>query len=143
MKKMLILLVIVSLAGILAGCRQKSASGTMLSESERKAVLRFSDPKTDNLMAGLSEGDYEVFSKDFDDSLRETMTESEFELLKKDLDDKLGRYYSREVEGVVRRGDGSYTVIYSATFDQAIGVLIRVTFRPGFSHKISQFSIEE
>lgn len=143
MKKILILLVIAALAGLPAACRERGTSGAMLSESEWKAVLRFSEPKTDNLLAGLEAGDYDVFSRDFDRDLLASMPRSEFETLKRDLDDRLGRYYSREVEGVVKKSDGSHTVIYSAVFGKSMGVLIRVTFQAGLFHRISGFSIEQ
>ena len=109
----------------------------MLSESEQKAVLAFSEPETDNLLAGLSSGDYAVFSKNFSPTMLQFMPPSKFKQWKKDQNARLGWYLRREVEGIVKRSDGTYTVIYQASFGYNDEVLVRVVFHAEPPHQIS------
>jgi hypothetical protein len=143
MKKILALVVVLFLAGILGACQKSSPSGAMLSEQQRKAVLAFSESKVNNLLEGWNQDDYAVFSKDFDPDLLKSMTQHEFEKLSQDEFTGLGRYHSREVEGVVQRSDGSYTVIYYVVFDNDDEVLMRVTFRADEPHEISGLHFEK
>ncbi len=142
MKKMLILLVVLSFTGILTACQPSSPSGSMLSLADRKAILAFSEAKVDNLMAGWNQGDYAVFSKDFSQDLLKSMTQQEFEKLRNDEFTGLGIYHSREVEGVVQRSDGSSTVIYYVVFDNDDEVVMRVTFQEDKLHQISGLQFE-
>jgi hypothetical protein len=143
MKKILILLAAFTVLIPLAACRSDSPSGTMLSDAQRKAVLSFSEARMDNLLAGWNNNDYAVFSKDFDQDLLKSMTQEQFEKIKNDEFTGLGRFHSREVESVVRRSDGSYTVIYYAVFDNDDEVLVRVKFEGNGSHLISGLTIEK
>ena len=136
MKKSLVLLLAVCLAGALTAC-QKSESGTILTGADKDAVLAFTEPKTDNLIAGLKSGDYMVFSKDFDTVLKNYMPEGNFEILKQDRDAKLGGYVSRQVYQVVEGYNGFYTVIYDAVFERDKDVIMRVVFRADEPHEVS------
>jgi hypothetical protein len=143
MNKTLVLVVVLLLGGILGACQKSGASGAMLSEKQRKAVLAFSEAKVDKLLEGWNEEDYAVFSQDFNQDLLKSMTQHEFEKLRQDEFTGLGRYHSREVEGVVQRSDGSYTVIYYVVFDNDDEVLMRVTFRADEPHEISRLHFEK
>lgn len=143
MKRILVLLLAVGLFSLLTAYKRQSPSGTMLSESEQKAVLAFSEPKTDNLLAGLSSGNYAVFSKDFSQAMLQSMPPSKFEQWKKEQDARLGWYLRREVEGMVKRSDGTYTVIYQASFGYNDEVLIRVVFLAEPPHQITGLWFEK
>ncbi len=143
MKKMLVLLVLLFFSGILTACQPSVPSGAMLSQQQRKIVLAFSEAKVDNLLEGWNKVDYAVFSKDFDPDLLKSMTQVEFEKLRQDEFTGLGVYHSREVEGVVQRSDGSYTVIYYVVFDNDDEVLLRVTFQADEPHEISGLQFEK
>ncbi len=143
MKKILVLLVVLFLSGALAGCQKKGPSGAMLSEQQRKAVLAYSEAKVDNLLEGWNDDDYAAFANDFSPDLLKSMTQAEFKKLRDDEFTGLGRYHSREVEGVVQRGDGSSTVIYSVVFDNDDEVLMRVTFQADAPHEISGLRFEK
>ena len=136
MKKFLILLPTVYLCSLLAACQRQSPSGTMLSLGDQKAVLAFSEPAIDNLLEGLKTGDYEVFSQDFSEEMLEDMPPEKFEQWKKDRDARLGWYLRRVVEGMVHRSDGTYTVIYQASFAFNDSVLMRVVFEADPPHQI-------
>lgn len=132
MKTKLILLAAL-LALALAGC---GSQGVTLTGAEREAVLAFSEPMTDNLLAGMNAGDYAVFSKDFDAAMSSAMSESQFADLKRDRDAKLGLYISRQVNSVVEQG-GFYVVIYDAKFEKDGAVTVRVVFRVESPHQVS------
>jgi hypothetical protein len=143
MKKILILLVVLLLSVSLAACQKSGPSGTMLSQAERKSVLEFSETKVENLLEGWNEDNYSVFAHDFSQDLLKSMTLEEFEKLRNDEFTGLGRYYSREVESVVQRSDGSYTVIYYVVFGNDDEVLMRVTFQADEPYEISGLRFEK
>jgi hypothetical protein len=136
-KRILFLLPVVCLFGLLAACKPQSLNGTMLSMREQKAVLAFSEAETDNLMDGLNTGDYAVFSKDFNPAMLQAMPYDKFEQWQKQRETRLGWYLRREVEGMVRRSDDTYTVIYHAGFQFNDDVLVRVVFKADPPHQIS------
>ena len=143
MKKILVLLLAAGLLSALTAYRHKSPSGTMLSATEQKAVLAFSEAETDNLLAGIRSGEYAVFSRDFNKNMREAMPQSKFEQWKKEKDARLGWYLKREVEGMVQRSDGTYTVIYQVFFSYDDDVLMRVVFQAEPLHQISGLWLEK
>ena len=143
MKKLIVLPVVLLLIVSLAACQKSGPSGTMLSQVERKSVLEFSEPKIDNLLEGWNEDNYSIFAQDFSQDLLKSMTLEKYEKLRNDEFTGLGRYYSREVESVVQRSDGSYTVIYYVVFGNDDEVLMRVTFQADEPHEISGLGIEK
>ena len=143
MKKIPVLLVVLLLSVHLAACQKSSPSGTMLSQAQRKSVLEFSEPMIDDLLEGWNEDSYAVFAQDFSQDLLKSMNADEYEKLRNDEFTGLGRYYSREVESVVQRSDGSYTVIYYVVFGNDDEVLMRVTFRADEPHEISGLRFEK
>ena len=142
-KRILLLLLAVFLFSALTIRRLQSPSGSMLSMADQKAILAFSEPKTDNLMKGLNTGDYAVFSKDFSKTMLLALPESNFGEWQKERETKLGWYLRREVQGIVKRSDGTYTVIYQASFQFNDDVLLRVVFRAFPPHQISSFSFDK
>ncbi len=108
MKKRLFILLALFVAGLLAACNSPDMK---LSGADQETVLAFSEPKTDNLMAGLNAGDYAVFSKDFDKAMQYTFQEAVFLSLKQELDANQGKYVSRTVKEVYRTNKDYYNVI--------------------------------
>ncbi len=143
MKKFLVLLQAVCLCSLLSACQHPGPSGTMLSLADQKAVLAFSEPETDNLLEGLKTGDYQIFSQDFSEGMLQAMPREKFEQWKKDRDARLGWYLRREVEGMVERSDGTYTVIYQAYFAFNDNVLLRVVFEADPPHRIRSLWFEK
>jgi len=142
-KKILVLLLAVGLFSLLTAYKRQSPSGTMLSIADQKAILTFSEPEMDNLLVGMKTGDYTVFSKDFSKAMLQSMPQSKFEQWKKEQDARLGWYLRREVEGMVKRSDGTYTVIYQAYFSFNDDVLMRVVFSGDPSHQISRLWLDK
>lgn len=135
MNKYLVMLFAISLVGILTGC--KTPTPDILSGADRDAVLAFSEPMTDNLIAGMTSGDYAVFSKDFDKPMLFGMPERNFQYLKRDRDARLGKYVSRTVEDVVKGKDGYFTVVYNVTYEADKDIVMRVVFKQEEPHLIS------
>jgi hypothetical protein len=142
-KKFLVLLPAVCLCSLLTSCQRQSPSGTMLSSADQEVVLAFSEPQMDNLLEGLKTGDYDIFSQDFTEEMLQAMPREKFEQWKKDRDARLGWYLRREVEGMVKRSDGTYTVIYQAYFAFNDNVLLRVVFEADPPHRISSLWFEK
>lgn len=113
-----------------------ASQGTTLTGADRDAVVAFTESKTDNLLAGLSAGDYAVFSADFDADMLKAMTQAQFDSLKQDRDAKLGAYVSRTVNTVTQQGD-FYIVVYDAAFEKDAAVVMRVVFRVAEPHQVS------
>jgi hypothetical protein len=109
----------------------------MVSLADQRAILTFSEPATDNLLEGMKSGDYTIFSKDFSEDMLQSIPRDEFEHWKKERDARLGWYLRREVEGMVKRSDGTYTVIYHTYFAYNDDVLMRVVFAAKPPHQIS------
>lgn len=131
--KTLSMLLAAILLALLTSC---GSQATPLTGADRDAVLAFSESKTDNLLAGMNAGDYEMFSADFDQEMLSAMGQAEFDALKADRDTKLGLYISRQVNSVVQQGD-FYVVLYDAKFEKEAAVTVRVVFRIAEPHQVS------
>jgi len=138
-KRIPVLVVALFLIGLMTAC-QKSApgpGGAMLSDADREAVLAFSEPQVDSMLDGWNADDYAAFSKDFSEEVLKSMPLEQFDKLRNDEFTGLGRYYSREVESVVQRSEGFYTVIYYVVFENNTEVLLRVRFQAEEPHEIN------
>ena len=135
-KKSLVLLLAVLLASLSSACG--GPKETPLSGAEKEAVLKFSESKTDNLMAGMKAGDYAAFSKDFDQAMLNAMPQTAFEKFEQEYDGKLGAYVSRQVNAVNKSGSGKFVAVaYEAIFEKDDAVTVRVVFRAYDPHEIS------
>jgi len=72
MKRLPVILLVVALSAVLAGC---GASGASVGQ---KAVLAWADPIVDNMMAAWNQGDYAKFSADFDATMQAKETQALF-----------------------------------------------------------------
>lgn len=125
-------LVLLSCLLLLAAC----SSQKVLSGAEADAVLAFSEPATDALLAGYNAADYAAFSAGFDDAMRAAISETAFPDFYASIHGKLGNYVSREVKGVIQSGS-YYSVIYTAVFENDSPVTMRVVFTLAEPHRIS------
>jgi major membrane immunogen (membrane-anchored lipoprotein) len=136
MKKTLMVLLAIVVAGLLTACG--GAKETELSGQEKDTVLAYSEAKTENMMAGMKSGDYAAFSKDFDQAMLDAMSQEAFGKLKQDYDGKLGAYVSRKVNRVMQSQSGKFVaVVYDAVFEKDDAVSMRVVFRADDPHQIS------
>jgi hypothetical protein len=136
-KKFYTLFLLTVLCSFLVGCGIQPPTPTILGDGPTKeAILAYADPKTDGLLAGMSNNDYATFSKDFDEDMLKAIPQSEFDAFMQDRNDKVGAYVSRKVNRVLEQGD-FYAVIYDAKFEKEEAVIMRVVFRVAEPHKIS------
>lgn len=113
-----------------------TACERVLYGSEKAAVLAYSEPATDNLLAGLTANDYAAFSRDFDIDMQEEIPASDFAELFDDLENKFGKYLSREIDQVTQ-SDEFRVVTYQAEFDKVGQVLVSVVFHARKPHTIA------
>jgi hypothetical protein len=128
-KKIIRLAVLLTL--FLTGC----SAGT-LSGSQHDAVLVYSEPMTNNLISGMTTGNYQLFSKDFDDAMIKAMTEKSFNDLILKIKANEGNYLSHQVAQVTAKNN-FITVIYTVKFEKVKNVTMRVVFTASNPHKIS------
>jgi hypothetical protein len=125
-------------AAILGACSLFGGSAPKtLTGADKDAVLAYSEPIADNLLAGFNDKDYTAFSKDFTDTMKKGITEQSFKdsLLPK-VFDKVGKYQSRTVESVTQ-SPTFVTVIYNAKFDNDDPVVIRLSLDLKDPHQVS------
>ena len=104
--------------------------------ADREAVLAYSEPMTDNLLAGMNAGDYAAFSRDFTADMKKAMPESSLAGIKTSITDKIGAYVSREVDRVEKVGE-HYRVLYKAKFEQDDAVQMLMTFTMSEPHQLA------
>jgi len=124
---------------ILAGCSLFKAplvEPKTLEGSKAEEVLAYATPKADNLIKGLVDGDYAVFSADFDATMKEGMNQAAFDELRQIFADKLGSYKSHEVS-VVLEDELYTTVAYKMIFEKDDAVVMRVVFDNNSPHPIT------
>ena len=106
------------------------AQTVTLSGQDREAVLAYSEPMTDNLLAGMNEADYARFARHFDEPMQKAMTEAAIHGILSSIGAKLGAYQAREVALVEDTG-AFIRVTYTASFANEDGVTVRVVFNDG------------
>ncbi|MBW1992152.1 MAG: DUF3887 domain-containing protein [Deltaproteobacteria bacterium] len=66
-------------------------------------VQALADPILDNLLAGLNEGNYQKYSRDFDQTLKESVPEAKFKQVRSQILKKIGQYQSRKYLGFLNQ----------------------------------------
>lgn len=110
-----------------------------VTDSEKTAVLAFSEGATDNLLASLTANDYAQFARDFDQELLGRVPITDFTALQHDVDHNLGHYLSRHVTQVTK-ADEFYVVVYQASFAQAEEVTLTIAFHDS-DHSIATLEL--
>jgi hypothetical protein len=129
------LLLVVLLAGLLAGCNT-GPRPVLLEGQERDDILAKVEPLTDEIFAGMNARDYALFSRNFDPKMKAAMDEYAFLAMVDDIQGKVGPVVSREVRKVERVGE-FIAVTYNARFEQEESVSWRVVVRPGDPLQVS------
>ncbi len=119
----------------LAACSQQPQAVTVTG-ADRDAVLAYSEPKSDNLLAGLNAADYAQFSRDFDPKMKAAMTEAAFIQSRQTVTGKIGKYVSRQVDRIEKVGT-FVRVTYNAKYEQEDGVTVLIVFNDDSAHQIS------
>ena len=117
-----------------------TACESTLSGTKKEAVLAFSEPAVDNLLAGFTANDYAAFSRDFDSDMYERVPATDFAAWKQEMDNKFGNYLSRNVDRVTRSQEFN-VVFYQARFEMEKQVTVMVAFHAS-DHSIAALSFE-
>lgn len=118
--------IIVVLAALLGAC-SPAAKAVVLEGEQKDAVLAFSEPAADNLLAGMNAGDYAIFSRDFNAAMLKAINDKGFASMQGSITPKLGAYVSRTVTSVEEVGE-YYRLTYRAEFEQDANVKVTMTF---------------
>ncbi len=134
MKNKLILILILSLvlAGSLLGCN----SPKILQGEAKNAALALAAPVSDNLLAGITQADYTVFSRDFDEAMLKGIPESGFKDMLAMFSTKLGAYQTSEITAVTQ-DEKFTTVYYKLGYEKDSAVTMRVVVTTGEPHKVT------
>jgi hypothetical protein len=138
MKKYILLglAALLALSVILAGCGGNSQEGGALNAED----VAYAEPIVDNILAGIKDRDYAVFSRDFSDTMKTLMPEDSLGSLAELLASKVGEYQSKSFAQAadVTQNGAQYTVVtYTAKFSDEPGdVLIIVTFSGDAEKKV-------
>lgn len=127
MKRILLILLVCAVFGSLAGC-SAMPQVTTLEGAERNDAVTLADPVADNVFAGMNEGDYTKFARDFDTTMAKALNEKAFDEMMQTFDERLGKYQSREVTKV-ERVDQVVVVHYSADFEKESDVSVSLSVR--------------
>jgi hypothetical protein len=104
------------------------------------AVRSYADSMTENLLIGMNNKDYAVFSRDFDETMKKALPESKFSDLIAQINGKIGKYVpnSKKFERAYKTGN-FVNVVYKAKFtEESSPVTVRVVFSEvNGEHKIS------
>ena len=119
---MIAVIVAVAVSG---GCMEKS--GVEVADVEQ--VRGYADPVTENILVAMNEGDYAIYSEDFDQTMKNAMTEAVFDETNTVIRSKIGDYVSKEFWKAESKDQ--YTIVYyRAKFtDEPADVTVRVVFQ--------------
>ena len=100
-----------------------------MSEDEAR-IVEAAEPVADSILKGLSEDDYDLFSKNFGDTMRAALGKEAFRATREMVLSKVGEYVSRGKPSVVRQGP-YLILVYKAKFSRQDTVLVKVVFAGG------------
>jgi|AGTN01.2.fsa_nt_gi hypothetical protein len=105
----------------------------------KEADVPYADDMVDNMMAGVTQNDYAVFSRDFSDTMKSSIDETAFASMAESLTAAIGTYESKRFSQAAdtTQDEVAYTVVvYQAQFsEEDADVLITVTFSGGEDDK--------
>lgn len=122
----LIALLILAVVSV-CGCMDQE---TVLSGDDAAEVLAYAEPIAENLMQGFNEGNYAMYSRDFNPEMKQTLDEAAFEQNREHVTSRIGLYESRSDPVVTEIGE-FIAVTYKGAFEQEDGVALRIVFKKG------------
>lgn len=112
------------LLAFLAGC---SPQVNILPPEQARSFAAQVDARSEKLFQGLSNHDYDAFTRDMDEAMKRAVTEQQFETLYQTLVGKHGRYLSRETIQVFDTGHYR-SIQYAVRFERKEGLKLRLVF---------------
>jgi hypothetical protein len=126
---------IIGLLPVLSACEKE------LSEEEARYAISIIEPQVSDMLQGLANDDYSLFSTGFDPFMQRSIPESDFTQFRKELNTVLGGYVSRDVTRAVQ-ADEYYLVDYETRFEKAPSVFLGVAFHKALPNTINHIWIE-
>jgi len=108
---------------LLAGC----GGGKTLPADEAAAFAAQVDDVSENLLMGLSNGDYDAYVRDMDATMKKVSTEAEFDKTRSLIIDRIGKYVSRQTTQVVDQKQFRI-IFYDTQFQDEDHVTVKVVF---------------
>lgn len=130
LKNVNLLLIIIMLVSLLAGCGQKTKINT-------GEIKNFSEPMLESILTAADKDDYTSYSKDFSNKMKEAVNESNFKEMNKLIKEKIGNYESKQFVEAQTQGD-YISAIYKAKYsNEPKDVMISITFnKDDETHKV-------
>ncbi len=123
-----VLAAVLALAALLAGCGIKETD------------VPYANDMAENLLQGLNQNDYAMFSRDFSDTMKTAIDETAFAAMVEQLSAAIGTYESKTFYQAAdsKQNDVVYTiVVYKAKYtDEEDDVLVTVTFSGEDDNKV-------
>ncbi|MBC8390841.1 MAG: DUF3887 domain-containing protein [Actinobacteria bacterium] len=98
-------------------------------------VRKYSDTMAENLLVGLSDGDYGKFSKDFDDEMKGAIPEESFGEFGSQIKEGLGEYVTDSKEYLNVTREDEFTIVYykaeyiNDSTKRVVDTKVKVVFR--------------
>lgn len=113
-----------------------------LPQDETEAIVEFADPILVNALEGLSLGDYERHSRDFDSELKEQIDRVTFPIVYDQITGALGPYQDYALDRAEDRGR-QIAVIYHVAFQNDDNAIVTLVFwKSDPEMKVAGFWIE-
>jgi hypothetical protein len=111
-------------------------AGAAFVGSDDRQVKAVAEPILNNLLTGLTQGNYAQYSRDFDEAMREAIPEKKFQQVRGDLIEKLGKFKSKKYLGFLNQQ--TYTaVLWKGAFDATKNdVLIKLVLAKRQDNKV-------
>ena len=93
------------------------ALGGVIGKDDQE-IKAAADPILDNLLAGMNEGNYQKYARDFDDTLKDAIPENKFAQTRTQILGKLGKYQSRAFLGALQQNNMS-VVLWKGKFEKS------------------------
>ena len=124
------------LIGVLIWGAALPAAADFIGQDNRE-VQAVADPILDGVLEGLQEGDYDLYSKNFDDTLKDVISKKKFLQTKSDILKSIGAYKSRSYLGYLKKGKTTVILWKGRFAKSADDVLIKLVLsRRGDQTKI-------
>lgn len=120
MKKIFFLLLLILV--LVTGCSKTDYQG---------AINNAADEKAENILNGLNDDNYEMFSRDLSDTVKESMDEESFSKLSKFIKDNSGDYVAKTL-AASKDENNIHTLSYDCQFSLE-SVYFTITFNADYS----------
>jgi outer membrane murein-binding lipoprotein Lpp len=143
MKRVLLLFgAVLTAAALLAGCggmketdevsQQTVVTDQETDQASQEPDVSYADDMVENMLAGLNQNDYAVFSRDFSDAMKAAINETAFESMLELFISTIGEYENKhfyQAADTTQNGVVLTVVVYTAQYTQESGdVIITVYF---------------